>query len=57
MRKLLMTKDVKAFYQILSAFVDWAKVCQVEDLTQMVPEDTQVQALFVEFISNSKIQM
>lgn len=39
MKQLLMIKDLKCFYQILAAFVGWASICDLPDMTQMVPDD------------------
>lgn len=57
MKQLLMIKDLKCFYQILAAFVGWASICDLPDMTQMVPDDQQVRKLFLEFVTNKQIEL
>lgn len=53
--KLLSMKEFSAFFQVLFAFVQWAKTSQLTQLSFMVPRDEEVQKILGNFIATSRI--
>ena len=56
-KHLLSNKEFNVFFITLNAFMNWAEITDISDLNFMVPDDSTVQQLLQNFMSNRRIDM
>jgi hypothetical protein len=56
-KQILSTKDFNIFLVVMTAFMDWAKTTELDDLNFMVPDDEEVKQLLQNFVQHSRFDV